>query len=93
MVMTSYQHADYTSQQHKGKFPWEKNITDSRDVPSSNNYVLPRRKGRHLLDTFADSLRHVNKLYNKMYGYVARKVPAHMPHMISKGIMQQLQNT
>jgi len=46
-----------------------------------------------LLDTFADSLRYVNKLYNKVYGYVSRKVPAHMPHMINKDIMQQLQDT
>ena len=46
---------------------------------------------RKLFDTFGDSLRHVNRLYNKKYGYVSRKVPAHMPHMIDKNIMAELQ--
>ena len=80
------------NQQYKGKFPWEKHIPDNRDTPH-RDYMLPRRQGRHLMDTFADSLRYVNKLYNKMYGYVVRKVPAHMPHMINKEIMQRLQDT
>lgn len=83
-------HSDYISQQYKGKFPWENDI--AKDVPK-NDYMLPRRQRRHLLDTFADSLRYVNKLYNKVYGYVSRKVPAHMPHMINKEIMQRLQDT
>lgn len=48
-------------------------------------------RGRKLLDTFGDSLRHVNKLFNNLYGYSARKVPAHMPHMIDKHIMAELQ--
>lgn len=48
-------------------------------------------QSRHLLDTFGDSLRHVNRLFNKQYGYSARKVPAHMPHMIDKNIMAELQ--
>jgi Ca2+-binding EF-hand superfamily protein len=45
---------------------------------------------RHLLDTFANSLRHSNQLYNRVYGYVARKVPAHMPHFINRDIMEEL---
>ena len=51
--------------------------------------MLPKRR---LLDTFGDSLRHVNKLYNKAFGYSARKVPGHMPHMIDKNIMFELQD-
>jgi len=47
---------------------------------------------RRLLDTFGDSLRHVNTLYNKAFGYTARKVPGHMPHMIDKHIMSELQH-
>ena len=47
---------------------------------------------RRLLDTFGDSLKHVNKLYNRRYGATARKVPAHMPHMINKEIVQALQD-
>ncbi|XP_037552157.1 N-acetylglucosamine-1-phosphotransferase subunits alpha/beta [Nematolebias whitei] len=49
--------------------------------------------GRKLRDTFADSLRYVNKLLNSQFGFTSRKVPAHMPHMIDRLIMQELQDT
>lgn len=49
--------------------------------------------GRRLRDTFADSLRYVNKLLNSQFGFTSRKVPAHMPHMIDRLIMQELQDT
>ncbi|XP_060770275.1 N-acetylglucosamine-1-phosphotransferase subunits alpha/beta isoform X2 [Neoarius graeffei] len=48
---------------------------------------------RRLQDTFADSLRHVNKLLNGRFGFTSRKVPAHMPHMIDRLVMQELQDT
>eukprot|EP00762_Andalucia_godoyi_P002468 ANDGO_02653.mRNA.1 Exopolysaccharide phosphotransferase SCO2594 len=44
-----------------------------------------------LLDSFGSSLRHVQRLYNKAYGTTTRKVPAHMPHLIDKEIMESLQ--
>uniref|UniRef100_A0AAY4DAH2 N-acetylglucosamine-1-phosphotransferase subunits alpha/beta n=1 Tax=Denticeps clupeoides TaxID=299321 RepID=A0AAY4DAH2_9TELE len=47
---------------------------------------------RKLRDTFADSLRYVNKLLNGQFGFTSRKVPAHMPHMIDRLIMQELQD-
>ncbi|XP_043963706.1 N-acetylglucosamine-1-phosphotransferase subunits alpha/beta [Gambusia affinis] len=49
--------------------------------------------GRKLQDTFADSLRYVNKLLNGQFGFTSRKVPAHMPHMIDRLVMQELQDT
>uniref|UniRef100_A0AAR2JRC9 N-acetylglucosamine-1-phosphotransferase subunits alpha/beta n=1 Tax=Pygocentrus nattereri TaxID=42514 RepID=A0AAR2JRC9_PYGNA len=49
--------------------------------------------GRRLKDTFADSLRYVNKLLNGQFGFTSRKVPAHMPHMIDRLVMQELQDT
>lgn len=48
--------------------------------------------GRKLRDTFADSLRYVNKLLNGQFGFTSRKVPAHMPHMIDRLVMQELQD-
>ncbi len=51
---------------------------------SGDSSVFVQFKKRKLLDTFADSLRHVNRLYNQIYGYMARKVPAHMPHFIDR---------
>ena len=56
------------------------------DNDKNNNIFLKFRK-RKLLDTFADSLRYVNKLFNQIYGSVPRKVPSHMPHMISKTLL------
>ena len=40
---------------------------------------------------FGSSLKHVDALFNKQFGHAARKVPAHMPHMINKRIMKDLQ--
>ncbi|XP_076472169.1 N-acetylglucosamine-1-phosphotransferase subunits alpha/beta-like isoform X2 [Babylonia areolata] len=62
-----------------------------KELQQATVYEIDNRKGRQLLDTFGDSLRHVNRLYNKLFGYAARKVPAHMPHMIDKHIMAELQ--
>ena len=54
-------------------------------------------KSRHTLsdslDTFGASLTHVNALFNRKFGYSARKVPAHMPHFIDKTIMERLHET
>ena len=60
--------------------------------PGDSGYETIGYKGRRLLDTFADSLRYVNVLYTKEYGHHSRKVPAHMPHMINKFIMKDLQS-
>lgn len=53
----------------------------------------PSATARRLRDTFADSLRYVNKLLNGQFGFTSRKVPAHMPHLIDRLIMQELQDT
>ena len=54
-------------------------------------YETGHQPNRKLLDTFGDSLRHVNKIYNREFGYTARKVPAHMAHMIDRHVMNELQ--
>ncbi|XP_033751371.1 LOW QUALITY PROTEIN: N-acetylglucosamine-1-phosphotransferase subunits alpha/beta-like [Pecten maximus] len=78
--------------------PWEKDgIFDKIQMEKEKlerlqQFSVSRRRGRRLLDTFGDSLRHVNKLFNKAFGYTARKVPGHMPHMIDKDIMNELQD-
>ena len=54
-------------------FPWE-----------DRRWALYETKGggRKLLDDFADSLKHVNKLFTQAFGPSARKVPAHMPRIL-----------
>lgn len=79
-----------------GKFPWEKQQLFSVENPKTPNemgdYAELHNGGRRLQDLYAESLLHVNRLYNSEYGYQARKVPAHMPHFINKQIMEALQD-
>ena len=86
-----------------GGLPWEKQdiLNQSHSIIMSHDrlgnqsadsiYVVEGWQGRQLLDTFGDSLRHVNRIYNKNFGFAARKVPGHMPHFIDKNIMFELQ--
>ncbi|CAL1291483.1 unnamed protein product [Larinioides sclopetarius] len=62
-----------------------KNLEDKK-----NSYLTYRPTQRHLLDTFGDSLRHVNKLYNEAFGYEHRKVPSHIAHFVDKNVMSRL---
>lgn len=76
-----------------GSLPWEKQKLFHTEDPQEEvrHNTLPMAAKRHLLDMFAESLLHVNRLFNSEYGYQARRVPAHMPHFISKSIMERLQ--
>ena len=65
---------------------------EKEKLETQHSFEVPTHKIRQVLDTFGDSLRHVNTLYNKAFGYVARKVPGHMPHMIDRNIMAELQD-
>ncbi|XP_057712138.1 N-acetylglucosamine-1-phosphotransferase subunits alpha/beta-like [Corythoichthys intestinalis] len=84
----------------RGFFPWEKKkyfqdlLEEEERLQSELTYDIDgTAAGRKLQDTFADSLRHVNKLLNRQFGFASRKVPAHMPHMIDRLVMQELQDT
>ena len=80
---------------YAGFLPWEKSRfskINSQVHTSNNAYETNSRAGkRHLLDTYADSLRHVSRIYNRAYGYTARRVPGHMPHMINRNIAASMQ--
>ena len=59
---------------------------------------LPQRKlnavemmpQRHLMDTFANSIHHVNNIFNIKYGKSQRKVLSHMPFLVNKTILYDL---
>ncbi|KAI4888461.1 hypothetical protein NFI96_001959 [Prochilodus magdalenae] len=79
--------------------PWEKHryfqdlLKDMEQLERELEYKADgTATGRRLKDTFADSLRYVNKLLNGQFGFTSRKVPAHMPHMIDRLVMQELQD-
>ena len=81
-------------------FKWEKHgvfqsaVNDLSEIEnqSQTEFVGDKIIIRHLMDTYADSLRHVNHLYNKVFGLEMRKVPAHMAHFIDIDIMTRLHN-
>ena len=52
--------------------------------------VRRQHRRRRLLDVYADSLRHVNRMYTKRYGGATRKVPAHMPHFLQKSVLEAM---
>jgi len=84
------------AQQVAGFLPWEKlgifSKINSQVHKSKNPYETNNLAGkRRLLDTYADSLRHVSRVYNRAYGYTARRVPGHMPHMINRNIAASMQ--
>lgn len=54
--------------------------------------VARRSNSRRRLDTYAQSLIHVNRLYNKEFGLENRKVPAHVPHFIAKRYAEEMQS-
>uniref|UniRef100_A0A1A7Y1F8 N-acetylglucosamine-1-phosphotransferase subunits alpha/beta n=1 Tax=Iconisemion striatum TaxID=60296 RepID=A0A1A7Y1F8_9TELE len=84
----------------RGFLPWERRkyfqalLEEEERLQTELSYRTDgAAAGRKLQDTFADSLRYVNKLLNGQFGFTSRKVPAHMPHMIDRLIMQELQDT
>uniref|UniRef100_A0A8C2V646 N-acetylglucosamine-1-phosphotransferase subunits alpha/beta n=2 Tax=Chinchilla lanigera TaxID=34839 RepID=A0A8C2V646_CHILA len=83
----------------RGFLPWEKTgyfrdlLEEEVALKTQLAYLTDSsHTGRRLQDTFADSLRYVNKILNSKFGFTSRKVPAHMPHMIDRVVMQELQD-
>ncbi|KAM6153026.1 N-acetylglucosamine-1-phosphotransferase subunits alpha/beta [Erethizon dorsatum] len=84
---------------YRGFLPWEKTkyfqdlLEEEAALKTQLAYLTDSsHAGRRLQDTFADSLRYVNKILNSKFGFTSRKVPAHMPHMIDRVVMQELQD-
>ncbi|KAM5289045.1 N-acetylglucosamine-1-phosphotransferase subunits alpha/beta isoform 2-T2 [Ctenodactylus gundi] len=89
----------HSTEGYLGFLPWEKKkyFQDLLDEEASLKTQLAyftesKHARRQLKDTFADSLRYVNKILNSKFGFTSRKVPAHMPHMIDRVVMQELQD-
>lgn len=75
--------------------PWEKQGI-FKELQEKQNlmeiYKTTKFQQRTLLhDAFSGSLLHVNRIYNRAFGYKARKVPSHMPHMVDVDIINELQ--
>ncbi|XP_076277614.1 N-acetylglucosamine-1-phosphate transferase subunits alpha and beta isoform X1 [Lasioglossum baleicum] len=58
---------------------------------SKPNYSDQWKLRTRQLDTYAESLLYVNKIFNTAYRFERRRVPAHMPHLIDKWIVADMQ--
>lgn len=86
--------ASWTKEKERRQNRMEKEFNESIDQLTEKEYHRLSNFGKprnRVLDSFAESLLHVNLLYNKVYGFETRRVPAHAPHLIDKHIMSQLQ--
>ncbi|XP_076548171.1 N-acetylglucosamine-1-phosphate transferase subunits alpha and beta isoform X1 [Osmia lignaria lignaria] len=68
-------------------------LTEMNSTARTNNKpkYSDHWKHKRQLDTYAESLLYVNRIYNIAYGFERRKVPAHMPHLIDKWIVTDMQ--
>ncbi|XP_076248426.1 N-acetylglucosamine-1-phosphate transferase subunits alpha and beta isoform X2 [Calliopsis andreniformis] len=73
---------------------------DNVNLPQLNSTIKTNIKSHYSdqwklrtrqLDTYAESLLYVNRIYNMAYGFERRRVPAHMPHLIDKWIAADMQ--
>eukprot|EP00111_Clytia_hemisphaerica_P018309 TCONS_00054184-protein len=78
--------------------PWERgkagkdSLSKIKKMLTLQNYQqLELGTRRRLFDAYSSSLLHVSRIYNKAFGYKARKVPAHMPHMVDRDIIYEMQ--
>ncbi|XP_012527636.1 N-acetylglucosamine-1-phosphotransferase subunits alpha/beta [Monomorium pharaonis] len=70
------------------------NMAHSNNSVKFDKIAYPNQWKRNArgLDTYAESLLYVNKIYNAAYGLERRRVPAHMPHLIDKWIVNSMQD-
>lgn len=69
------------------------NLVHANETAKSTKLRLASKKNRKELDTYAESLLFVNRIYNTKYGFERRRVPAHMPHLIDKRVVVNMQTT
>jgi len=70
---------------------WLQETEEEKEKEKTAMTAIVGGRRRLLGDTYAQSLIHVNRMYNRAFGTENRKVPAHVPHMVNRDIMEELQ--
>ena len=70
-----------------GQFIKQKKVFTVPQRKPKNIELIPQR---HILDSFADSLHHVDNLYTSHFGKQQRKVISHMPFLVNTTIINDL---
>ena len=81
----------HTKQQRQNGSGTHDHGVSMKNVSISEGEGEARHRRRRLLDTYSGSLVHVNRLYSRDFGSEARKVPAHVPHMINRVLAEEMQ--
>ncbi|XP_015515285.2 N-acetylglucosamine-1-phosphotransferase subunits alpha/beta isoform X1 [Neodiprion lecontei] len=68
-----------------------RNMESETEYEDSDTQAMQWKHKSRKLDTYAESLLYVNRIYNSVYGFERRRVPAHMPHLFDKFIIQDMQ--
>jgi hypothetical protein len=68
----------------------EKSAHDHIGIPQRGLKAIEKIPQRRLLDTFAGSIHHVNKIFTSQFGKAQRKVLSHMPFLVNKTILNDL---
>lgn len=70
------------------------NLVHVNETAKNNKleYAGRQKKKARTLDTYAESLLHANRIFNKAYGLERRKVPAHMPHLLDRTVVREMQD-
>lgn len=75
--------------EHNKQVMLQNKITRKKLLGKNSTLIEKIRKTS--FDAYGASLQHSNRVFNKMYGFVTRQVPAHAPILIDKNIMGELQ--
>jgi hypothetical protein len=96
-IKSLHENASNRNANHTAQLKYHHNdITNSalhNNVAKLGKFLYPNQWKRNTrgLDTYAESLLYVNKIYNVAYGFERRRVPAHMPHLIDRRVVNNMQ--
>jgi len=95
-IKSLYENASNRNANHTAQLKHHNDITNlalRNNVAKLSKFLYPNQWKRNTrgLDTYAESLLYVNKIYNVAYGFERRRVPAHMPHLIDRRVVNNMQ--
>ncbi len=87
-------HANHTTTPENGadklEFqPVNRQLLWSQSEESSSSDQKPKS----MIDSYGESLLHVNRLFSKNFGHSRREVPSHIPHFVDKSVLEALHDS
>lgn len=73
------------------KYNKKRNVSSNGSPDGTKRDLRQQHGDNRRLDVYARSLIHTNKIFNKVYGFQNRKVPAHIPFLMEKKVIEKMQ--